>query len=467
MCVLNDDVMLIILKQLNQRERSNVRLACKRFKVLCDFIKFNDKLIIFDRMPPVIGRLKYTNEPYSLDDCVHVSDLEPFWLAHADCFKFVKKLVIHSVNKGVYDFKIKALDQLEHLELYNITFEKPSIVKSPKLVNIYCLEAFFKQRSFKLRSNKFNNLAVSVETYLAIQDQLKSVGYLEVNHPIDMFSTHFLFKYDLSMLKRLKFAPNDLSGILCTISKFKNIKRIDCFVDSSFGSGLFNYFLEEFENDLRKREHDLDVYLFGINPIKASFEFLIDFYREFRELVKFTYPSLTLIANNAILNRILSYDQEHLIEFYKLIDVLCLTDLSVNARVYKKLVNITDLIITLDINDFTNFKTVLNYWPQLVDFKFYQATRNRIRDYGICFDSLVEFSRLTRLKIVCWQLVDLTFLLEMQTIKYLVLVLHKPVEDDLLLNLLRRLRHLAFVQISFLKPKTTHSKEELSKLNDD
>ena len=473
MCVLNDDVMLIILKQLNRRERSNVRLVCKRFKVLCDFIKFNDKLIIFDRMPPVIGRLKYTNEPYSLDDCVYVSDLERFWLAHADCLKFVKKLVIYSVNKR-YGFEIKTLDQLEHLELYNITFKTASLVESPKLVNIYCLKAFFNQEQVKLTSNKFNNLTVPKETFLAIANQLNHVDYLEVNHPFDLASL-FTLGYDLRMVKRLRFVPMKLSVVLKVINHnlFKNVKRVDCFVDNNynynleFDNPLSTYALERFRESISEREQNLDVYFCGINPVKASFEFLTNFYEEFKDSIKFCYPSSILFANEDILTLLLSYDQVHLIELYKLIHILCLIDLPVNERIYKKLVNITYLIVTLKSDDMTNFKTVLNYWPELVSFKFCQVTWNRIRDYQLRFDSLVEFSCLTRLKIVCWQLVDLKFLIEMKSIKYLVLVLYKPFENDLLLTLLRSLRYLAFVQITFLKPETTHSEEELSKLKDD
>ena len=91
--------LLEILEYLSLKDRTTCRLVSKKFKLLCDSIKINSKLVIFNRIPETKGKLKYTDEVYTLDDTIYVKDLGKFLKAHYRNLKNIKKLVIIGVNQ--------------------------------------------------------------------------------------------------------------------------------------------------------------------------------------------------------------------------------------------------------------------------------------------------------------------------------------------------------------------------------
>ena len=137
MPALNDDCLLLIFERLNLNERTNVRLACKRFRALCDQIKIQ-KLVIYQRETPRAGRLQQTNEPYGLEHTAYVVHLQKLFSDKriVGQMQTLRALVIH----GDYQpecpeeviLKVK-FEQLNYLELHRCAFTSPILLASSQL----------------------------------------------------------------------------------------------------------------------------------------------------------------------------------------------------------------------------------------------------------------------------------------------------------------------------------------------
>lgn len=90
---LNDDCLLIIIRQFDLNERVNLRLLNKRFRDLCDSIAI-EQLVIYHKQERIAGQFKLIDESYTLKDTVYAYDLEKLFNTSsiAKSLKSIKKV---------------------------------------------------------------------------------------------------------------------------------------------------------------------------------------------------------------------------------------------------------------------------------------------------------------------------------------------------------------------------------------
>ena len=435
---LDDDRLLASFPQMTLEDVSKLKQVDKQFNETAAFANINQTLIIFDRMPPVALKFKFTEEFWKLEDTVYVTDLNAFLVQQAAAVQTVKRLVIVSVNQGVHDFRIDC-DQLKHLELYSVTFTTPKILESPKLQNVYLHEAFFRQSRPKLNVTSFKNASISILLFAEIGKYLKSIKYLEINDTACSLTTKIVLPITkLNIVERVKLPEFRFDLLQSICDRFTAIKRVDYFV--AISSDPFG---RAFRSFLEKRKDSLKVRPFGIDPLKSAF--LNKFYEKFHLLIRFDHISITLIIFEEFLLS-MSRFENCLGDFFRLVTVLSIMNLPY-SEVYKKMISVSELIITLRQKTMTNFNKILSDFPHMTGFKFYQDASLFVADHFINLSSLSQFNNVHRLKIAVWQAIDLGFLLKMANLKYLVLVLYQPIQVSLFLDLFRRLKYLAYLQI--------------------
>lgn len=176
--VLDDDCLLEIFQHLSLKEMSKLKQVNKQFNKLAALVKIED-LIIFDRVPPVASKYKFTGEPWTLEDTVYVTDLNRFLVGHAPSLQNLKRLVIVSINRGLHDFDISC-GQLKHLELYSTTLKTTKILESPKLENLYLHQSIFDLPCEKLNVTSLKNASIPIQLFVEMDKKLKSIKYLEI-----------------------------------------------------------------------------------------------------------------------------------------------------------------------------------------------------------------------------------------------------------------------------------------------
>ena len=141
---LSDDVLLTIIGNLNLNDRVKLRFVNRRLKCLCDSLPIN-KLIVFNGLPAVPGKLKYTGEEYTLIDTVDVDDLSKFFRNSTILKQLanVKTLAIESTNPKAFGLRTK-FDQLEYLSLTHLLFKDVTILNSPKIKYLILDHCYFK-----------------------------------------------------------------------------------------------------------------------------------------------------------------------------------------------------------------------------------------------------------------------------------------------------------------------------------
>ena len=463
---LPNEVVVHILTYLDLKDRTTVRLVSKRMKDLSDYIKI-EKLIIFHRLPQVSGKLKYTNEPYSLIDSVYVTDLDAFLDLFSDNLKNIQTLVIHSVKHAKHNLRFSP-NELRHLELYDIEFATAKLLESPKLKNVHLFQSTFCKLS-NLNVNKLSNLTVPNSLFLRIKSQLKSIEHLDLYEELNRKSEQELSATTDLNIGHLKIAPADFRSLIEIYNCNKKIKRIDCFFRSPTNTYVFDLKAQEplYNEFLKIKDKQTDLFIYGINPVEASFEYIIRFYATFRYIIHYNYPYLTLTPDDGALKLIKrDFNQDHLEEVYKLIACVSIICLPVDDFIFKKLINAQEIIFTLDLIDSKRLETILNYWPNLNGLKVYQIEKCTLDDYALKLDFLNRFESLQKIKIAFFELIDLNFLLKLKNINILILLLYKNrVQNDFILNVFRDLKHLCYLNVLFMRPSKGCSKEELRKFH--
>lgn len=455
-----NDCLLANFQHLGLKNLSRLEQVNEKFDEMADFLIRSD-LYIFDRMPPFVSKFKFTGELWRMEDAVYVTDLNRFLVQHAQAIQNVKRLVIVSVNQGVHDFAIDC-GQLEHLELYSINFKTPKILESSsKLQNVYLHEAFFNRPCKKLNVSSLRNASISIPLFAEIGKNLKSIQYLEINDPNCHRTRVILPATNLSVVERLKLPECQFGFLKLICDRFPAIKRVDYFVEPRMpGSDPFTD--QAFRSFLHQKKTRNQIRPFGINSLEAPF--LSEFYGRFHPLIHFDHIGVTLIICKEFLQFIGRF-VDHLNDFFKLTTVVSIINLPYTKAVYKRLVNVNELIITMQERTMKNFKEILSSLPDVITcFKFYQdADLIDVPDYFFDLRRLTQLKSVHKLKVAVWQRIDLSFLLEMPNLKYLILILRQPIEDGLLYDLLEQLKYLVYLQILFVKPDSSHSKEELGK----
>ena len=272
---LNDYILLEIFKFLNLNERANLRLCNKRFRSLCDSILVN-KLIIYEKLPPVSGTLKQiagTNEHYHLIDTVEVRNLAKFFKNKIilNQMRNVEKLVVYGLNPVSIEIN-NCFTKLSYLMLSNVLLKNSSqILKSTQIQHLILDHAYFRstlelaelvQRNSK--TNQFYSIPMYGFDSIVQKNQIK---YLCLKSVVEHeFVIYCVENHLFDSLEELDVHFKDLASINYLNKNCASLKRISCLV----GEDVMRFYMKiqdlsfnlvELADKLRC---DLEVYLFGV-----------------------------------------------------------------------------------------------------------------------------------------------------------------------------------------------------------
>ena len=270
MDILNDDEWLIIFKMFNLNERANLRLVSKQFKSLLDTIKIT-KLIVYEQMSSLPGRLVHTNEPYSIQDTVEVYDLNKFFNNPTilDQMRPIRQLVIEGYKDAEEIDLNTVFKKLTYLELHSVVFTNSSLLESTELEHLILHPSFFN----------------SIERCTAHLNELDQIGPSNYNRSPSVFAFQFS-KLKRDKLKYLKLNTTTISilNYCVELGLFSSLEEIDAiFIDfeslvwlnnhcpalkrvhCQVGLDNESFFLEadKIERVSKQLRDDLSVYLFG------------------------------------------------------------------------------------------------------------------------------------------------------------------------------------------------------------
>lgn len=278
---LNDDELLIIFKMLSLNERANLRLVSKRFKSLLDTIQIT-KLIIYERIPSLPGRLVHTNEPYGIQHTVYVYDLNKFFNNPTIIgqMKSIRQLVVEGFKpKTEIDLKT-GFKKLNYLKLRNVVFTNASLLQSTELEHLIIKFSFFNSierctsHLDKLDGIKYNN-SPSVFNYQFNELKTRKLKYLKLMAAefefLDYCVKHGLF----SSLEEIDVSFSDFASLTFLNNRCPTLKTVNCQIGLNFESFFLD--VDKIENVSEQLRDDLSVYLFGMyEPTNRSTIFVIE-----------------------------------------------------------------------------------------------------------------------------------------------------------------------------------------------
>lgn len=127
------------------------------------------------------------------------------------------------------------------------------------------------------------------------------------------------------------------------------------------------------------------------------------------------------------------------------------------------MVNLRDIYLNLVEDDGSQFEKLLTFFPLLNRLEITQAAKTSLSD--IFYSIPVHCKNISHLKIYCFEVLKFDFLFQMKNLKYLILNLYHPIKNEIVFELIKNLKYLAFLQIHFLKTEDDISNENLSKFN--
>ena len=347
---LNDDCWLIIFKRLNLNERRAVRLACKRFRALCDSIKI-DKLVIFERQQPRSGRLQHTNEPYGLEHTAYVVNLRRFFTDEqiVSQMRPIQALAIHGTlrisESAVVDLKVK-FEQLNFLELHCCVFLNSTLLSSAKLEYLIFDCAFL--RSIAMISAKEAEIKAGHSDdsrwfYSLGLDGLRSrrLKYFSVNHEIDGAIPQVAF--DSHLFDRLEEADLYLPHLVLVKLVVRNgqcpmLKRLNVMIGwtsveetvRSIEEADLDRFLSIFSEHLT-----INLYGFPLNRQHASV--IIEFFRPFGRKIRVSLGRFHLQIDLPIYKHIKKWARNRdLSQFCQLVSEITVVDSSEQLNADRK-----------------------------------------------------------------------------------------------------------------------------------
>lgn len=310
---------------------------------------------------------------------------------------------------------------------------------------------------------KLNHLNCGLFTLTLFGKQLESIEHLEVNSGSALNSDdYFKDQKNMKIRSTLKFFPKSFAGLKMICERNQTLKRIDCSFDPDMPPPKLTSKQQEYNEFLAIKPKETEIYLYGFNSVKTSLEFIDRFYSIMKCKLRPMCPGNCLIIDEQTLPILNQFDQDKLYELYKSIMSISIVNLPIDEAIYKKLTLVNDLRITLTIENLDNLQKFIDYWPDLICLKIYQRPEFVLSDYFLKLDWSAKYECIMDFKLLLFQLIDLSFLLKMKNLNYLNIILYYPVENDFILSLFKKLKHLAHLHVLFLKPKIGYSNEELS-----
>ena len=473
MDVLNDDCLLLVFKELPLHERANLRLVSKRFKRLLDIIAIK-KLVVYIRSEPLPGKLAFTNEPYDLADTVRVSDADKFFaspiILHQ--LKGVQTLVIFgSINQWAIE---ATFAKLKHLEMNNIYLKSSEILKSTSLE---CLKL---QDGFVINDYSRQRCSVAEGSfrYLGFGDlQSKAIKRMAL---YGLFESAFYIHLHKSgvcpSLQEINIVAVDFDALIYLSKHCTTLRVIDIIIPKpkEIAQLASKERMQEIANGFPPA---LSVYLYGVLWTEKTSTNVHYFLERFADLFYFYVPERKLTFNlskqhTCDLLKIVDRAKCDLRKFCQSIRVLNLIDpqdhfrlrlpnREMDEEVFRRFSNCQGVYFN-PTTSLVPFEKFVSFFPDLREITL-QSMFNQT--YGNINLDLIgaRCPRLEKLTVDHWadKKTNFSFLLKLARLVQLKLLLFRPIDSNVLLELLKRARFIKKVDVCFVRPKN-HDKSELS-----
>ena len=476
MDALNDDCLLLIFREFPLNERTNLRLVSKRFKRLLDTIAIK-KLVVYIQNEPLPGKLAFTDEPYDLVDTVCVSDAGKFFASPIILRQLsaVQTLVIFGRSN---QFSIKAtFRKLKYLEMNDIFLESPEILKSP---SVECLKLH--------NSTYIDPVALRFDTSIA-ERSFRCLGFGKHRSNLKHFSLQALFDTSFytylhksgvcASLQEIHFMDVDFKALIYLSKNYGSLRVIDIIIADprQIAKLASKQRLQEIANGFPPA---LSVYLYGILWNQKTSANVHYFLEKFANLFYFNAAERRLVFRlfgQPTCELLKSVDRTKcdLRKFCQSVGVLnmmqpndqlgplwsFLPKRKMDEEVFRRFSNCQSVIFD-PLKSFVPFEKFVSIFPDLREIILSSSYGE---PYGKDLLDLIgeKCPRLERLTVCHWddKKADFRFLFKLTRLNYLKLLLFRPIDSSVLLELLKRARFITYVSICFVRP-TGQDKSELS-----
>ena len=479
MNVLNDDCLLLIFKELSLNERTNLRLVSKRFKRLLDTIAIK-KLVVYIQNEPLPGKLAFTDEPYDLVDTVCVSDAGKFFASPIILRQLsgVQTLVIFG---RISSFPIKAtFRKLKHLEMNNIFLESPEIFWSPSLELLKLHDCDLMER------NPLNDFAFLSGSRPG-EGAFRLLGFGEVQSKAikrmalyGLFESAFyiyLHKSGLcASLQEINIIAVDFDALIYLSKHCTTLRVIDITIPKpkEIAKLASKERMQEIANGFPPA---LSVYLYGVLWNQKTSANLQYFLQLFADYIYYIVPERKLVFNlfkypTSDLLKITDRAECDLTRFCQSVNVLDLIEpqdhygpLLPNREMDKEVFGRFSNCQAVYFNPSTSFVPFKKFTSIFSDLREIRLSSMFNQTYGNDQLDLIgeRCPRLEKLTVDHWanKKANFSFLLKLARLTDLKLLLFRPIDSSVLLELLKIARFIEKVEVCFVRPKG-HDKSELS-----
>lgn len=463
----DDKLLKLIMQELDLNERAKFRLINKRCKDLLDSIPIN-KLVVFDRLPPVPGRFEYIDEEYSLADTAQVFDLTKFFQSATllKQMKPLKKLVIRGIHEKVIRLKTEfelntSFEQLNYLALYDVLVRTSEVVSSPNIQHLILdgcalkskdaiaarIEemqtanpsdqslSFFMYGLFNLRSRCLRTLKITLETEYCLYLHLSRNRLLE-------------------SIEELNVVIPDFETFEYIIEKFASLKTLNCLVGTekkAFLEKAAGVHLERLADMIRD---DLKVFICGIPFHRSAPLLVIEFLRTAGDFVKIEDGSVEFTGFAGTYEMLEKFEKRtDLTQFYEKIDRFKVHDPRImKVHLFFRFSNCKVLDLALHYPPKDHFVHFFQLFPEI------RAIRMNCFNWEVKMtdDLLDEIPQrcpaLEQLALDNWNTrLNYNFLLKLKRLRILECYSYLPFHQAFFMRLLKRLDHLEHVDACFAR----------------
>ena len=477
MDVLNDDCLLLIVKEFRLHERANLRLVSKRFKRLLDNIAIR-KLVVYIHNEPLPGKLAFTDESYDLADTVRVSDASKFFASPIILrqLKSVQTLVIFGhASEFAIEFAIKAtFAKLKHLEMTNVFVSSSEIFKSPSLECLKLQDSFL--------SDEFDRQHSSVA-----KRSFRSLGFGEVrSRAIKRMALHGLFESAFYIylhksglcdsLQEINIIAMDFGALIYLSKHCTTLRLVDIIIPKPKERAKV-VSKERMQEIAKGFPLSLSVYLYGVLWNEKTSANVHYFLEKFADFFCMNYQTLVFaLFGNRICDLLKVVDRtkcdlRKFCQSIKALDLIQphhhlgtrLPKLKMDEEVLRRFSNCQVVYFNPNAS-FVPFNKFVSIFPDLREVTLSSMFHET---YGNDQLDLIgeRCPRLEKLMIDHWadQKANFGFLLKLTRLTQLKLLLFRPIDSSVMLELLKRARFIKKVDVCFARPKG-HDKSELSAL---
>lgn len=441
---LNEDVMFIIFRHFNANERAKLKPVCKRWCALLDQMS-TGKLVLFEFMPPFIGKLKLKEESWSYGDTLETASLErlfrnQYFLGQ---FKNISTLVVYGnffVEKSKRCSLNITFENLTYLELHHANYDNLDRFRSHRLTHLFLNRPCALERLF----TNFRSLRHVELTHLnGISDFFcqmfaSELLTLKTENYLDAKDVKKLIRY-CPKLERLYCKLTHLHLLPTVTNRLRRLTLINFYTSDC--SELSDEAKNKCRDFIANKRPDLVIVFGGLRVDARSISFLFNFI----EVKK--YHNWTIIETNRILDICANYSEllyssaGHLDEYFTMTKVLRLYgNVQLNEQLCFKLRDLKKLLVSQCKPD--NFLFLI---ARLTSLR--HLTLNACYFETEIFDQIpVCCSQLTELVINSCKLRSFEFIHRLASLQQVVLLLDRCIQLETYLELVENCYYLVVLR---------------------